>query len=396
MISETDAVEQILASSSILGNETVPLLKSLGRISASDVRATVSLPSFDNSAMDGYALHADDCISNPSPLKVTGEQPAGERLPLSVKPGECIRIFTGAPIPQGTSAVIMQEDVTREGDTISIQDPASVGEFIRRRGSDLCEGQVILKQGERLTPARIGVLASQGIDSVDVVRKPSVRIISTGSELVQPGAPRTHEGQIYNSNGPLLQALLEQHQLASNVEMLLVKDDMDSLLAALSSEPVADVVILVGGVSVGDHDLVKPALIKLGVATDFWRVSIKPGKPFLYGRTPSTQFFGLPGNPVSAFVTAFLFVLPALRKRCGLTTTENRKVNARLGSDLHNKDRRTTYFRGWLDTGSNTFLPQGLQESHALHTLGKANALCRMEPETLLATGSDVIVFPLD
>jgi molybdopterin molybdotransferase len=397
VISPTEASARILAAISPLEMESVPLSQALGRYAAGPVLATRPLPSCDFSAMDGYAIHAADCGGTPS-LDVTGEHAAGSATMLTVQPGHAIRIFTGAPIPQQTGAVIMQEDVdaTSHPPRIQVREPAVLGEFIRRAGADVCPGQILLPQGERCHAGHLGLLAAQGMPTVNVVRRPTVGILTTGSELIPPGTEPTHAGQIFNSNGPLLQALLQQHQLADSITLAHAPDDlpmlqqtMEQLLASVS------VLICIGGVSVGDHDLVKPALTNLGVSTDFWRVAMKPGKPFLFGQQGRKFIFGLPGNPVSAYVTAFLLVLPALRKLAGAAHPAPPLTRAILGSAMENRDARQTYFRGRWVPADGKFSPLGLQESHALYGLSQANALLAIPPHTKLEAGSAVEILLL-
>jgi molybdopterin molybdotransferase len=397
VISPADASARILAAISPLEIESVPLSKALGRYASGPVLATRPLPSCDFSAMDGYAIHAADCGATPC-LKVTGEHAAGNSTMLTVQPGQAIRIFTGAPIPHQTGAVIMQEDVDAisQPHHIQVREPAVLGEFIRRAGADVCPGQILLPAGEQCHAGHIGLLAAQGLQTINVTRRPTVGILTTGSELIPPGTQPTHVGQIYNSNGPLLQALLLQHQLADTITLAHAADDlpalqqtMEQLLASVS------VLICIGGVSVGDHDLVKPALANLGVSTDFWRVAMKPGKPFLFGQQSGKYIFGLPGNPVSAYVTAFLLVLPALRKLAGAANPTPKTTRAILGTALENRDARQTYFRGRWDATAGYFTPLGLQESHALFGLSLANALLAIPPGTQLDEGSCVDVLLL-
>lgn len=391
MITVGEASARILEDTRPLGGREVLLQEAVGRYAAGEVLAHLPLPSFDFSAMDGYAVHAEDLASR-AWLPITGEQPAGPRRELTVTPGNCVRIFTGAPLPPGTGAVVMQEDVTREGEKISLVQSGKIadykpGDFIRRRGADLATGQVIVHAGQRLTAGRIGLLASQGWERTMVGRRPSVAILSTGSELRMPGETLGRDGEIYNSNGPMLAAMLAESGLAESVSVALVRDDLQALQSTLSSLLAShDVVIVSGGVSVGDHDLVRPALELLGVRTEFWRVAVKPGKPFLYGRTATAQVFGLPGNPVSTFVTAVLFVLPALRKLAGAATFAPPETLARLREEWSNRDARPNYFRGYFQASDGLFTPLGLQESHALHGLSMANALLPVPPLSTIPT----------
>ena len=294
-----------------------------------DAFALRPLPAFDNSAMDGYALQADSCRAGVK-FRVVGEQPAGADRGLAIGAGEAIRIFTGAPLPAGANAVIMQEDVTREGETIVLQGSAEPGEFIRRQGSDLAAGQKILSRGERIAAQTVALLASQGIAEFEVGGAPRIAIVSTGDELAQLGeTPRP--GQIFESNSIMLRALA----LAAGAEVTRIEhcaDHLETMTEVFRHGLQGDAFIISGGVSVGDHDFVKPALRALGAEIDLWRVALKPGKPFLFGRAGRCCIFGLPGNPVSAFVTFLKFVRPALLKMEGAAEEflGLRKVTARL------------------------------------------------------------------
>ena len=383
MLEENEALRRILEAVIPAQSETLDLATALGRFAARGHFATMAQPPFDNSAMDGYALHADDCGKAPWTVRVAGEQPAGFDRGLTVRPGECARVFTGAPLPAGTGAVVMQEDTDRNAEegTVTIREAAAPGEFIRRRGGDLCAGQVILRAGDRITPQRIAALAGQGLARVECGRAPRVRVLTTGDELVPAGEALTAAGQIYNSNGPMLAALFTQAGAAAAAEHS--PDDLEILTDTIRRAAAdSDFLVLAGGVSVGDHDYVKPALASLGAEPEFWRVRLKPGKPFLFTRAGKTMVFGLPGNPASALVTAVLFVLPALRRFAGAAEEDCAppRIPARLEVPLSNPGDRPHYFRGRFDFASASFAPAGRQESHAVFGLSQSNALLRLEP----------------
>jgi molybdopterin molybdotransferase len=323
--------------------------------------------------MDGYAVVASSCKKGER-LRVTGQQPAGPDRRLRVSPGEAIRIFTGAPLPEGADAIVMQEDVTRDSTGISIKVDVGAGDFVRRRGCDLAEGQMILARGERIRAATIALLASQGFAKLTVGGAPNAAIVSTGDELVEPGG-KIGPGQIYDSNSALLNALL-QRSGASAKSMEHCRDDRESLTDAIKRGIKNQVLIISGGVSVGEHDLVKEALRQVGAEIEIWRVAIKPGKPFLFGNIGVCLVFGLPGNPVSAFVTFLQFVRPAILKMMGATNLNLPHIPAKLAFDLTNDGDRPHYIRGKLDHGK--FTPVGRQESHALFGLSQANALLRL------------------
>src|SRR5215813_7154644 len=314
MISEEEARRRILEKITPLPERSIPLAVALDCFAARDYFARLPLPAFDNSAMDGYAVVASSCQKGVR-LRVIGDQPAGPDRKLRVARGEAVRIFTGAPLPQGADAIVMQEDVARDGTDISLNVDVEAGDFVRRRGCDLAEGQMILARGERIRAATIALLASQGFPDVIVGGKATAAVVSTGDELVKPGEER-QAGQIYDSNSELLSALLQRCGVsATAVEHC--RDDRDSLGSAIKRGIKNHVLIVAGGVSVGEHDLVKDVLLKLGANIGIWRVAVKPGKPFLFGNIGECLVFGLPGNPVSAFVTFLQFVRPAILRMMG-------------------------------------------------------------------------------
>lgn len=392
LLSESDALALVLAAMKPGRAEALPLLNALGRCAAEPVLATVPLPGFDNSMMDGYAVHAGETAAG-SLLKVAGEQPAGRDLGLHCAAGQAIRIFTGAPMPSGADAVIMQEDVERLGEDIRIQEPVVPGENVRRKGADLGRGQVVLRAGERLTPGRLGVLASQGLVQVKVHSLPRVAVMSTGDELVPPGlGQELAAGQIYNSNGCMLQALVKECGVAEPQAFHCADDRAATrgMLQQLLAEH--DVLVLSGGVSVGDHDHIRPALQDLGMQPDLWRVKVKPGKPFLFAQAQGKYVFGLPGNPVSSYVTFQLFVRPALQRLAGAGAEEvaPRRFLATSATALVNDGDRPHYLRGVYKDG--VFAVKGLQQSHALFALSQANALLRLEPGEQVQAGDTVTV----
>ena len=373
MISEEEARRRILEAVSPLDQRAVPVSSALDCFAAQDCFARLPLPAFDNSAMDGYAVVASSCHKG-GRLRVIGEQPAGPDRKLRVGGGEAVRIFTGAPLPQGVDAILMQEDVTPDGTDISVNVDVEAGDFVRRRGCDLAEGQMILSRGERIRSATVALLSSQGFADVIVGSKATAGVISTGDELVKPGE-ELQPGQIYDSNSALLSALLQRCRVSA-IAVEHCRDDRESLGDAIKRGIKNYVLIISGGVSVGEHDLVKEALRKLGADIEIWRVAIKPGKPFLFGNIGECFVFGLPGNPVSAFVTFLQFVRPAVLRMMGAKDLDLPQVPAKLAVDLTNDGDRPHYIRGKLEHGR--FTPIGRQESHALFGLSQANALLRV------------------
>ena len=385
MMSEEEGRAKILGAIHPLPPRRLSILEALDCFAAEDYFARLPLPNFDNSAMDGYAVVASSCAPGKR-LRVIGEQPAGLDQRLSVSTGEAVRIFTGAPMPAGGDAIVMQEDVRRGGSEIVVNVEVDPGEFVRRRGCDLGEGQKILAQGERIRAATTALLASQGFSDVMVGGEVSAAIISTGDELVRPGE-KLQPGQIYESNSMLLQGLLHNRGAAARL-MEHCRDDEELLTEALKRAIKHRVVIISGGVSVGERDIVQKVLRSLGAKIDIWRVAIKPGKPFLFGHIDESDLFGLPGNPVSTFVTFLQFVRPAILKMMGAADLDLPRVSAKLLVDLTNNSDRAHYIRGKLEGG--IFTPVGRQESHALFGLSQSNGLLRVAAGESLKTGEIV------
>ena len=392
MLSEEEARTRILAAVPTLATVNVPLRQAAGRYSAIELVATIPLPSFDNSAMDGYAVIASSATKD-ARLKIVGDQPAGVSGDLQIRGGEAVRIFTGAPLPAGADAVVMQEETERQADFVLIRtETVSPGEFVRKTGGDLALGQQILRRGDRLSPVTLPLLASQGIESIDVHQSPRVAIVTTGDELVELGT-ELRPGEIFETNGVMLAGLAE----AAGAEVVMrshCRDDFEELCAVLRDATDNDVVIISGGVSVGERDLVRDALRKVGAQIDLWRVAVKPGKPFLFGMCERCAIFGLPGNPVSSFVTFLIFVRPGLLQMMGANDLGMVRSIARLSHDIAADETRPHYLRGKVEDGR--FSVVGQQESHALFGLAQANALLRVNPGEQLRAGLEVEVLLLE
>ena len=379
MVEEADALARILVAARPIEATTLPLREALGFFLAKPIRSTLAHPRFDNSVVDGYAIRVEDGLGK---RKIIGEQPAGQDRSLRLETDEAIRIFTGAPIPEGCNGVVMQEDITVDAGQFILQKSVELGENIRRKGADLAAGQLIARVGDRVTPQLIGLLASQGLATVTVHQAPRVVILLTGDELRHAGA-QLAPGEIYDSNSGMLSALLQPLGIFADVRHC--PDDRDALeieiQKALSGN---DVLIISGGVSVGDHDHVRPALTNLGIKIDLWQIRMKPGKPLAFAQVKEKLIFGLPGNPVASFVTFLVLVRPALLQMLG-AQDEDRFLSKRfvqLASEISNPGKRPHYIRGNYLNGR--FICNRLQESHALFGLSQSNALLRVEAETHL------------
>jgi len=394
MIEVSEALARVLATTPLPIAEELPLAEAVGRFAMEAIRARVPLPGFDQSSMDGYALRSEDVVAGGEVLRVIGVEAAGATASTVVGRGEAVRVFTGAQLPAGADAVVMQEDVEVCGETVRIAEPVRCGEFVRRAGEVVCRGQLLVDRGCRLGAAQLGLIASQGLATVSVGRAPVVGIVTTGDELVDPGGGDLQAGQIFNSNATMLEAALRTMGIGS-VRRWHVGDDFDETVAVLGEAlQWADVLLVAGGVSVGDRDFVKPALAACGVEQIFWGVRMKPGKPLLYAVAGETQVFGLPGNPVSALVGFEVFVLSALLKRMGAGEWEGRKVPVRLAEDVVNRGDRPQYLRGSID-GQGWFSETTQQGSHGLLGLAEANALLWVEVGARLSRGDLAMVLPL-
>ena len=347
MLPFADALQRIIDAAPLLASERVELGLGVGRVLAEDLMARAPLPGFDYSAMDGYAV-ARSAFTGAGPwsLPVRGESRAGA-LAAPLLPGSACRIFTGAPIPETADAVVMQEDVTREGDHAGFAVPPALGAHIRRRGEDLLEGAVALSKGTRLNPFQIGLAAAVDRSELLVARRPRVTILCTGEELRSAGSAPL-PGSIPDSNGPSLAALVAA---AGAIPVLAprIGDTLEATEAALRAAlRGCDLLLTVGGVSVGEHDLVRAALARVGAELDFWKLLIRPGKPLAFGRHGETLILGLPGNPASAQITFALFGMPLLRAMQGDRTPIPPRGRARLHSALRQKPGRTGFYRARL------------------------------------------------
>jgi molybdopterin molybdotransferase len=394
MISLEEAKERLFASITPLEMERVPLLEALGRHCAERVDSRIDLPRFDNSAMDGYAVRCEDLNAateeRPAELKLLGRIGAGEVFEGAISPGTCLRLFTGSVLPRGADAIVMQEDVRAENGIIRFVESVKPFENVRLAGEDIRAGTLIQTEGEKLTAARLSLLAATGHAQVSVRRLPRVAVIATGDELVEPGEPLA-AGKIYESNRTLVTALLRAVGISAKV-LPLVRDDLEKTTVAFKEAFTNhDVVITTGGVSVGEFDFVKEAFTKLGGVIDHWKVAIRPGKPFVFGTLQKKFLFGLPGNPVSALVTFLVLVRPALLKMLGARETELPSVTGELMEAVANPGDRRHFVRCSWSGGK--LKPAGRQASHMIGSLAEANCLIDVPPATRLDAGSNVLAY---
>jgi len=375
--------------------EEVALYDARGRVLAADVVAATALPSFDNSAMDGYAVRAAEVAGAPVALPVAFDIPAGRTDVPPLPEGAVARIMTGAPVPEGADAIVPVEQTDGGTEVVALKAAAEVGTYVRRAGEDVAAGDVVLAAGTVLGPAQIGVAAATGHARVPVRRRPVVLVLSTGSELVAPGAPLQH-GQIYESNGPMLAAAVEDAGARAQL-LRFVPDDVEQFLAVLAERAVGvDLVLTSGGVSAGAYEVVKDALAGRGVTFD--KVAMQPGGPQGAGRLDGgVPVVTLPGNPVSSLVSFEVFVRPVLRAALGHPHPERPVVVARLAQRLTSPSGRRQFRRGVLDAREGTVAEIGGPPSHLLGSLAKADCLFVVpEDVTELVAGSEVAVWLLD
>jgi molybdopterin molybdotransferase len=371
-----EAIQRINAIvEAVQDTECVPIRAALERTLADDLYSTINVPRHTNSAVDGYAISAIDLSHDTSKaLTVVGTAFAGQPYKDKIQPGQCVRIMTGAKMPAGTDTVIMQEHVSLHDDVIRFNPDHEAGQNVRHAGEDLTIGQVAIPAGKKLTPAELGMLASMGIEEVNVRRKLRVSFFSTGNELRSLGQPLS-EGEIYDSNRYTLHGMLSRLQVEIR-DMGVIPDQPDVMRQAfLQASSNADVVITTGGVSVGDADYVKDIIAEIG-KVDFWKLAIKPGRPLAFGKINDAIFFGLPGNPVAVMVTFYQFVQPTLRRVMGQTDINQTRFKVTSESSLNKKPGRVEFYRGILTTDTNgkvTVRKAGMQGSGILSTMSKAN-----------------------
>lgn len=392
-VSIAEARDVILGAVRPLGPETVGLRDALGRVLAEEIRAGHSIPPSDNSAMDGFALRAEDVRAVPAMLRVVEELPAGHRSSRKLGPGEAARILTGAAIPEGADAVVMQEHAERDGDRVRVLRGVETGENVRRRGSDVVPDTAIAGPGDVLGPPLIGMLAAVGRTQLQVVTRPRVAILATGDELVEPDR-LTDDGRIVTSNSYGLQAAL-QDAGAEPVYLGIARDEPDAIAAAFREALRCDAVVSTGGVSVGDRDWIKQVLAGLGGALRLWRVRMRPGAPLAFVVVEGTPVFGLPGNPVSTLVTFEQFVRPALLAMLRQERRFRPVIRAVLTRDYEKAPGRAHLVRVTLEErdGRTFAAPTGDQSSAILLSMVRAGGLAYVAEEvTRVPAGGEVTV----
>jgi len=397
MLELEEALARVLAIMPFPVSETVSLSAAHGRIAISQVVSPIDLPVFDNSAMDGYAVRAADVapanVNAPVRLRLAGRVAAGESFTGEMAAGSCIRVFTGSPLPSGTDAIVMQEDTrvdSAKPEDILVLEAAKPWENVRFRGEDIKQDSVLAEEGDQLNARRISLLAASGVARLNVSRQPVIGLLATGSELREPGEA-LGPGQIYESNRLGLSALLRNAGAIPKI-FPIVPDAAHEVRGAVElAFKQCDAVVTSGGVSVGEMDFIKSAFEAVGGELQFWRVALKPGRPFVFGRYGKKFLFGLPGNPVSALVTFLLLVRPALLRWQGALDISLPVHSGILAEPLANAGARRHFMRVKVDAEGKVF-SAGIQASHLLRSLAGANGLVDVPPETTLMPGTAVRV----
>ena len=393
-----EALRLVLIEAKPLPIETVALDQARGRVLAEDIAALRTQPPAAVSAMDGYAVRASDVATAPVTLKVIGEIAAGHPFARQITAGQAARIFTGGVMPDDTDTVVIQELTSREGDNVTVQKSTAKGRNVRNQGIDFTQGEVLLRKGRRLTDRDVMLVAAMNHASVSVHRQPKVAVLGTGDELVLPGGtPRS--GEIVYSNGFALIALARTEGADAH-DLGIARDRVEDITKAIrrAREWGADILVTSGGASVGEHDLVQRALAVEGLDLSFWRVALRPGRPMMHGRLGTMQVLGVPGNPVSSYVCAFLFLVPLIRRLSGRNDVEPRPERARLGGNLPANDERADYLRATLAEGPDGLVatPLPSQDSSLMAPLAKADCLVIREAHAPAAVaGSDCVILKL-
>src|SRR5665213_121514 len=382
LMSVGEALARVLADAQPGAAEDVALADAHGRVLAQDLSALRTQPPDAVSAMDGYAVRAEDVAQAPVTLKIIGEVAAGHPFAGSVGKSEAARIFTGGVMPSGSDTVVIQENTARDDDSVIVQKTAAQGRNVRPQGIDFTQGATLLAKGRRLTDRDMMLAAAMNYPSLKVYQRPKVAVLGTGDELVMPGAD-PKPGEIVYSNGFAL-AALARGEGAAVTELGIARDSVEDIVAAVRRARAegADILLTSGGASVGDHDLVQRALASEGLDLSFWRVALRPGRPMMHGRLDGMHVLGVPGNPVSSYVCAFLFLGPLIRKLSGRADVERAPERALLGHDLPANDERADYLRATLTEGADgpVATPVPVQDSSLMAPLARADCLVIRAP----------------
>ncbi len=391
MISVEEALTRITKAITPVSSETISLSEAAGRVLSEDLISRRTHPPHDVSAMDGYAVRAADVTAAPATLKQVGEAAAGGAFTGTVGPKEAVRIFTGGTVPKGADTIVLQEDVTAAGETITVNEGTVAGRHIRRGGLDLQAGRVALERGQKLSPRDISLAAAMNMPWLSVYRRPRIALLANGNELVQPGDP-IGENQIVSSNSLGLAAMIEQSG-GMAIDLGIARDEVEDLQERASRALEADLLVTIGGASVGDHDLVQSSLVPIGLEVDFWKIAMRPGKPLMFGSINKTIVIGLPGNPVSAYVGALLFLNPAIAKLSGQTNYRHSLASYPLGTDISANGSRKDFMRSKLVTdeqGKETVVPFETQDSSMLSILARSDCLLIREAGAPAAKKGDL------
>ncbi len=397
MLSVEEAQRRILAAARPTPAEQISLADAHGRVLAEDIAARRTQPPKAVSAMDGYAVRAEDVATVPVTLEIVGYAPAGDAHEGTLGPGHAVRIFTGGPVPDGADAIVIQEDTESDGKTVTVKESAPKGHYVRPAGLDFRAGDVLLPKGRLLSARDVGLAAAMNHPWLMVHRKPRVTILATGDEVVMPGDP-LGPNQIVSSNGLGLAAAVRAFG-GEPILLGIAPDDRDALGRMASGAAGSDLLITTGGASVGDHDLVQSVLGQQGLEVDFWQIAMRPGKPLMFGHIGGTMMIGLPGNPVSTLVCAMIFVQPALKRMIGLAGDDAATVTARLAAPLPKNDRRQDYLRATAERDAQGGLlvrSFEKQDSSMMAPLAKADCLIVRPPHAEPApAGATVEVLPM-
>ncbi|MCH2395998.1 gephyrin-like molybdotransferase Glp [Oceanibaculum sp.] len=395
MIPVEEALAKILSSLTPLGAEEVSVEAALGRVLAEDVAARVTQPPKPVSAMDGYAVKAADVANVPATLTVIGEAPAGRGYQGMVESGQAVRIFTGAPLPDGADSIAIQEDTEASGTSVTVKEAPAPGNYVRPAGLDFRAGDIGIPAGKLLNARDIGLAAGMNHPWLRVVRRPRIAILATGDEIVRPGDPIGHD-QIVSSNALALSAFVRGAG-GDPLVLGIAPDEMDGLTRMIAGARGADLLVTTGGASVGEHDLIQTVLGEAG-SLDFWKIAMRPGKPLMFGKINDTPVLGLPGNPVSSMVCALLFLGPAIARLLGQAAKGPETQPARLAADLKPNDRRQDYLRATLTIdadGTMLAMPFAKQDSSQFSLLTKAGGLLVRPPhDPARKAGETVQVIP--